>query len=226
MPTILPPDGLEWLHLGIFTKTNLAVDSLHFGVDFNALLALLSRKPYLQKDSWSLPGCLVFILGLSIGLINVNIAQYVEPPSKWDNSCLGIMDLEMLHEQCMEFCKDFQRLKTLEDVPKEIPVLTHVSTMVQQGVELVLALSKDLPGEASAAPTIPGALDVVSSATSAPAQALYKTLTEPAKTLPDEGSSHSKDLAEAQSKHLADPPAEYVFTFIMKESPDIMSHFW
>ncbi len=138
MPAIQPPDGLTWLHLGTFSRANLAVDSLHFGVDFNLLLSFLGGRPYLNGAEWSHSGCILFVLGLSIGMINACIGQYAEAPSKWDNSLLGILDLDALNDHCVDFCVEFHKVQALQKVAESVPpyVPTVVSVPVPEPLDL------------------------------------------------------------------------------------------
>lgn len=117
MPLISPPAKLPWLTLEAFNENEVARDSLHFGADFPLLVSFLESKPYLNKETTAqLPldphDTILFLLGLAIGFINIEIGQFSEPgKTKWDESILDLKSAQNLVLCCSQFCKDFDFLQ-------------------------------------------------------------------------------------------------------------------
>ena len=134
--------GLPCLSLGSFTKELLTPDALHFEDGFTKLYNYLESKPYLQGGSLSMPGCLAFVIGLTMGFANCYIGQFPdEDGSPWSESPLSLQVLSTLQGPCDEFhsalkthvsgLKTSGRSQSTESGDHGVPARTDDSNSVQ-----------------------------------------------------------------------------------------------
>lgn len=75
----------------------------------------LDGEPYLQGTNLNKSGCLAFVLGIALGIVNLVVTQFSEKgESIWEESKLGFDSRETLDALCTKFIERFIEHKNQE----------------------------------------------------------------------------------------------------------------